>query len=175
MASPGASCPNCVSEGARMQPAQVRNLCCSLSSRTDAQEARRRRKELAGELRQQVTAGRGSGANGGGRGSEWAEAWQSAKRIKYGGRTKAVSQGRRSHTPPPSRTSNLLLPRQQPATKTAPDSTKNKTTDRCRYCHAERSLLPSSHPPPPPPPRAEEKNNLRPQKGAKQVGSKLCF
>lgn len=34
-------------------------------------------------------------------GREWAEAWQTAKRIKYGGTTKAVSQGRRSHTSPP--------------------------------------------------------------------------
>lgn len=60
--------------------------------------------------------------------------------------------------PPLSRTSNLLLPRQRPATKTAPDSTKNKTADRCRYCDAERSLLPSS--PPPPPPGGGEKQPL---------------
>lgn len=89
-------------------------------------------------------------------GRKWAEAWQTAKRIKYGSTTKAVSQGRWSHkspSPPPSPspsppprhppcTSNLLLPRQRPATKTAPDTTKNKTADRCRYCHAECALLP---------------------------------
>lgn len=42
-------------------------------------------------------------------GSKWAEAWQTAKRIKYRSTTKAVSQGRLSHkspfdspfTPPP--------------------------------------------------------------------------
>lgn len=95
-------------------------------------------------------------------GTKGAEAWQTAKRIKYRSTTKAVSQGRLSHKSPfdkpllrhpplpparpPPRTSNLLLPRQRSATKTAPDMTKNKTADRCRYCHAECSL-----PPPPPP------------------------
>lgn len=87
-------------------------------------------------------------------GSKWAEAWQTAKRIKYRSTTKAVSQGRLSHKSPssathlfphtPPRTSNLLLPRQRSATKTAPDMTKNKTADRCRYCHAECALPSSS-------------------------------
>lgn len=66
-----------------------------------------------------------------------------------------------SPSPPPRHppcTSNLLLPRQRPATKTAPDTTKNKTADRCRYCHAECSLLPSSSPPSP---RVEEEEEIR--------------
>lgn len=54
-----------------------------------------------------------------------------------------------------------MLPRQRSATKTAPDMTKNKTADRCRYCYAECSL------PPPPLPSVllllhseRRKNNL---------------
>lgn len=130
---------------------------CGEASAPTGDERKREKKNVRQERLQQMKVGVLK-AMVAAEGRQWAEAWQTAKRIKYRSTTKAVSQGRLSHKSPssathlspptPARTSNLLLPRQRSATKTAPDMTKNKTADRCRYCHAECSLPPSLPPSP---------------------------
>lgn len=120
MVSPGARClnfvsPECVRRGEECSPAQVINFSCSLSRKIDGEEASRTRKVLVAKLlatgdgrkREQIASLRVTVVVV--EGSKWAEAWQTAKRIKYGSTTKAVSQGRSSHKSPSSATHPVPL------------------------------------------------------------------